>query len=67
MNYIHISLIVLLCVCSILIFNNYYKSKESFSNQESFIESKYINGAKEGYVLKNDSKGLGYYQDKQLV
>ena len=67
MNYIHISLIVLLFVCSILIFNKYYKSKESFTNQESFIESKSFNGAKEGYVFKNDSKGLGYYKDKPLV
>ncbi len=31
--------------------------------QEEFIPSESFVGAKEGYVFKNDSNGLGYYLD----
>ena len=31
--------------------------------QEAFIPSESFVGAKEGYVFKNDSNGLGYYLD----
>ena len=31
--------------------------------QEEFIPSDSFVGAKEGYVFKNDSNGLGYYLD----
>ena len=31
--------------------------------QEEFIPSESFVGAKEGYVFKNDSSGLGYYLD----
>ena len=31
--------------------------------QEEFIPSDSFVGAKEGYVFKNDSSGLGYYLD----
>ena len=53
---------ILLVVIIVILYNFFYK-KESFTNLESFIESKSFNGAKEGYVFKNDSKGLGYYID----
>tara|TARA_Y100001936_G_C15599708_1_gene421105 strand:- start:13 stop:213 length:201 start_codon:yes stop_codon:yes gene_type:complete len=32
---------------------------------ESFIPSDTFVGAKEGYIFKNDSNGIGYYLDKQ--
>ena len=32
-------------------------------NKEGFYPSETFNGAKKGYVFKNDSKGLGYYFD----
>ena len=32
---------------------------------ESFIPSTTFIGAKEGYIFKNDSNGIGYYLDKQ--
>ena len=32
---------------------------------EPFISSEGFNGAKGGYVFKNDDKGLGYYIDKK--
>ena len=32
-------------------------------NKANFIPSKKFAGAKEGYVFKMDSKGLGYYLD----
>ena len=53
---------ILLVVIIVILYNFFYK-KESFTNLESFIESNSFNGAKEGYVFKNDSKGLGYYID----
>ena len=31
--------------------------------QEVFIPSESFSGAKEGYVFKNDSNGIGYYLD----
>ena len=31
--------------------------------QEEFIPSESFVGAKEGYVFKNDSNGIGYYLD----
>ncbi len=31
--------------------------------QEEFIPSESFVGAKEGYVFKNDSNGIGYYSD----
>ena len=31
--------------------------------QESFIPSDTFIGAKEGYIFKNDSNGIGYYLD----
>jgi len=39
--------------------------KEPMENyqQESFIPSDTFIGAREGYVFKNDSSGLGYYLD----
>ena len=33
--------------------------------QEAFIPSESFNGAKEGYVFKNDSNGIGYYLDNK--
>jgi hypothetical protein len=39
---------------------------EPMKNQnKSFIPSDKFAGAKEGYVFKMDSKGLGYYLDKK--
>ena len=32
---------------------------------ELFIPSDTFVGAKEGYIFKNDSNGIGYYLDKQ--
>ncbi len=32
---------------------------------ESFIPCDTFVGAKEGYIFKNDSNGIGYYLDKQ--
>jgi hypothetical protein len=32
---------------------------------ETFISSEGFEGAKNGYVFKNDNKGLGYYIDKK--
>jgi len=58
---IYISIIIVAIIA--LLYKFFYK-KESFTNQESFIESNSFTGAKEGYVFKNDSKGLGYYIDK---
>ena len=38
---------------------------EPMKNKEkSFIPSDKFSGAKEGYVFKMDSKGLGYYLDR---
>jgi len=40
--------------------------KEPMKNQnKSFIASKKFDGAKNGYVFKMDSQGLGYYLDKK--
>lgn len=40
------------------------KVVENLDNKEKdFIPSKKFAGAKEGYVFKMDSKGLGYYLD----
>ena len=43
----------------------YMKSdvKEPMKNQKKFIASKTFAGAKNGYVFKMDSHGLGYYLD----
>ena len=43
----------------------YMKSdvKEPMKNQKKFIASKTFAGAKNGYVFKMDSQGLGYYLD----
>ena len=38
-------------------------NKESMKNQQSFIASDTFAGAKNGYVFKMDSQGLGYYLD----
>jgi len=32
--------------------------------KKSFISSNEFNGAKKGYVFKNDKQGIGYYLDK---
>lgn len=32
---------------------------------KSFITSKFFQGAKPGYVFKNDLKGIGYYLDSK--
>lgn len=40
----------------------YFYNKQ---NVETFISSEGFNGAKSGYVFKNDNKGLGYYIDKK--
>jgi len=32
-------------------------------NRENFVSSDKFRGEKQGYVFKNDSKGLGYYLD----
>jgi hypothetical protein len=37
--------------------------KEPMKSQETFIASKKFAGAKNGYVYKMDSHGLGYYLD----
>ena len=36
-----------------------------YKKTESFISSHEFNGAKKGYVFKNDKLGIGYYLDKQ--
>jgi len=33
--------------------------------REAFIPSESFDGAKEGYVFKNDSNGIGYYLDNK--
>ena len=33
--------------------------------QEAFIPSESFSGAKEGYIFKNDSNGIGYYLDNK--
>ena len=33
--------------------------------QEAFIPSESFIGAKEGYIFKNDSNGIGYYLDNK--
>jgi len=33
--------------------------------REAFIPSESFGGAKEGYVFKNDSNGIGYYLDNK--
>ena len=38
-------------------------SNDLSTNKEGFYPSDTFNGAKKGYVFKNDSKGLGYYFD----
>ena len=45
----------------------YMKSdvKEPMKSQETFIASKKFAGAKNGYVFKMDSQGLGYYLDRK--
>lgn len=45
----------------------YMKSdvKEPMKNQKKFIASKKFAGAKNGYVFKMDSHGLGYYLDNK--
>jgi hypothetical protein len=35
-----------------------------YKKTESFISSNEFNGAKKGYVFKNDKQGIGYYLDK---
>ena len=35
--------------------------------QEAFIQSESFVGAKEGYVFKNDSSGVGYYLDSYNI
>ena len=37
---------------------------EPMSNNKDFIPSNKFAGAKDGYVFKMDSHGLGYYLDK---
>ena len=39
-------------------------SESMSNNKKDFIPSKKFAGAKEGYVFKMDSQGLGYYLDK---
>jgi len=48
----------------LIIYYFYYFNKESLEVHENFISSSKFDGAKEGYVFKNCSKGLGYYIDK---
>ena len=45
----------------------YMKSdvKEPMKSQETFIASEKFTGAKNGYVFKMDSQGLGYYLDRK--
>jgi hypothetical protein len=39
-------------------------SKNNIQNKENiFVPSDKFNGKKEGFVFKNDSKGVGYYTD----
>jgi hypothetical protein len=61
--------IFLLFLVGIVIY--YMKYKEGFketqvdkpSKNEKFIPSDKFNGAKKGYIFKNDKLGLGYYID----
>ncbi len=39
-------------------------SEPMSNNKKDFVPSKKFAGAKEGYVFKMDSQGLGYYLDK---
>ena len=59
---------ILIIVGGLILLIIYYfyfnRNKESLENQQSFIPSSKFNGAKEGYIFKKCSKGLGYYKDK---
>ena len=39
-------------------------SEPMYNNKKDFMPSNKFAGAKEGFVFKMDSKGLGYYLDK---
>ena len=63
-SYIVIGLSILICIYFYM-----QKSQKSVEEpmenyqQEAFIPSESFIGAKEGYVFKNDSSGVGYYLD----
>jgi hypothetical protein len=60
----------------LLLMYYYYNSstkKEGLVNSKKiipskkFIPSNKFNGAKQGYIFKNCSEGLGYYKDKYQI
>ena len=63
-------MIVYYFIAMILIIGTYFvffgmrQSEPMSNNKKDFIPSKKFAGAKEGFVFKMDSKGLGYYLDK---
>ncbi len=67
MNPIIIGLGFIGILLSIYFYRKQISKKETKKETPRFIESSTFSGAKEGYIYKMDSQGLGYYLDEPKI
>lgn len=67
MNPIIIGLTFIAILLGIYFYIKQISKKEIIKEPLEFIESLTFSGAKEGYIYKMDSQGLGYYLDKPKI
>lgn len=67
MNPIIIGLTLIVILLGIYFYKKQISKKETIKEIPIFIEASSFSGAKEGYIYKMDSQGLGYYLDQPKI
>lgn len=67
MNPIIIGFTFIAIVLGIYFYRKQNSKKETIKETPIFIEASAFSGAKQGYIYKMDSQGLGYYLDEPRI